>query len=821
VTVIRMIGLAELRARPLRTFLSALGIALGVALFVAVRIVNHSTVASFHESVEAATGKATLTVSAGEAGFPEAMLETIEKVTGVERAVPLVETRGFLADPQHRGETLAILGVDILREQEVRTYEAVGEEVIEDPLVFLNQPDSVVLTREFAKAHGLERGAKLDLATARGKVKLTVRGLLEPKGPATAFGGHIAIMDIDGARRTFGKEGKLDRVDVVTAENADLEAVARELERALGPGYRTERPATRSAELEDMVRSFQAMTSVFSLLALIVGLVLVANTASITVAERRREIGVLRAVGAGRRMVLALILAESAAVGIAGALAGAFLGRALASQMVGQVTEALSAQTGNQVEVARLDFGTVQILEAALLGALTALLASILPALGAARTSPLEAMKQSSRSPGRSGRTLRAVARLVNSAIGPFHAIASRLGGSVALLAHRSVLRHPQRTLANVSSLVLALALATLITTVGLSFRKTLLDWFSVVLQSDVMVSSYNRMPHYIAFAQPLHEDVGDEIRRVPGVKQEGGVAGLRLIHLNYEGLEIGLKAFDEPHPTSGYSMFDLQDRSAAEAGPELFDGAAPAAFVSSNFVLHFRKRTGDSIELVTPRGPLSLRIAGVVTDFASPVGVINVSRALYKEYWNDPLVNIFAVDAAPGTDPAVLRTEIERRWAESKNLMALLNSDMRHALNRGLDQSFQFLDAVRFSALLIALLCLFNTLMIGILERTRELGMLRAVGMTRHQMVGMVLQEAVLQGTAGSFLGAVVGIGVAYFLVNYQLAKVLGWILSFQVSWPSVVQAVALGIATALAAGIYPSIRASRLSIREALSHE
>jgi putative ABC transport system permease protein len=821
VTIIRMIGLAELRARPLRTFLSALGIALGVALFVAVRIVNHSTLTSFHESVEAATGKATLTVSAGEAGFPEAMLGTIEKVTGVARAVPLVETRGFLADPEHRGETLAILGVDILREQEVRTYEAVGEEVIEDPLVFLNQPDSVVLTREFAEAHGLERGARLDLATAHGKVRLTVRGLLQPKGPATAFGGHIAIMDIDGARRTFGKEGKLDRVDVVTAQNADLEAVTRALERTLGPGYRADRPAARSAQLDDMVSSFQAMTSVFSLLALLVGLVLVANTASVTVAERRQEIGVLRAVGAGRRMILVLILAESAAVGLTGALAGAFLGRALASHMVGQVTEALGAQTGNQVEVARLDFGTVQIVEAALLGALTALLASILPALRAARTSPLEAMRQLSSSSGRSGSTLRAVARLVNSVIRPFHAIASRLGGTAGLLAQRSVLRHPQRTLANVSSLVVALALATLIATVGLSFRKTLLDWFSVVLQSDVMVSSYNRMPHYIVFAQPLHEELGDEIRGMPGVRQEGGVLGLRMIHLDYAGQQIGLKALDEPQPSSGYSMFDLQDRPAAEAGAQLFDASVPAAFVSSNFVLHFRKKTGDSIELATPRGPLSLRIAGVVTDFASPVGVINISRALYKQYWNDPLVSIFAIDAAPGTEPAALRTEIERRWAESKNLMALLNSDMRDALNRGLDQSFQFLDAVQFSALSIALLCLFNTLMIGILERTRELGMLRAVGMTRRQMVGMVLQEALLQGSSGSFLGAVVGIGVAYFLVNYQLAKVLGWILSFQVSWPSVLQAPALGIATAVAAGIYPSIRASRLPIREALSHE
>jgi putative ABC transport system permease protein len=178
-------------------------------------------------------------------------------------------------------------------------------------------------------------------------------------------------------------------------------------------------------------------------------------------------------------------------------------------------------------------------------------------------------------------------------------------------------------------------------------------------------------------------------------------------------------------------------------------------------------------------------------------------------------------IAAAPGADPAEIRNEIERRYGKSHNLMALLNSDMRSALGQGLDQSFQSLDAVQFSALLIALLCLFNTLMIGIFQRTRELAALRAVGMTRRRMRAMILHEALVQGVAGSLLGALIGTSAAYFLVHFQLPSTLGWKLSYQVSWPSIARAFTLGIVTALAAGLYPCHRASRLSVREGLQHE
>jgi putative ABC transport system permease protein len=818
VGLLRALGVRDLRARPLRVLLATLGIALGVALFVAIRLINRATVSSFREDVDAVAGRATLLVTAGEVGFPEEALAVIEKVPGVRHAIPLVETRGFLADEAYRGETLAILGVDLLREQDVRTYRAIDDSIIDDPLVFLSQPRSVILTRAFAEAHRLAIDSKLALATVRGRVELTVRGLLVPEGPATAYGGNIAIMDIDGSRVTFGREGRLDRVDVVTAEDADPERVAGDLRGALGAGYLVDRPVSRSAQMEDLVRSFQAMMSAFSLVALVVALFLVASTASITVGERRHEIGVLRAVGATRGAILMLVLVESAALGLGGALAGAFLGRGLATQMIRQVAQALSQQTGSQVQITRLGFGETEIPEAVMLGTFTAVLASLWSALRAARTPPLEALTQPRGGAARSGPGL-----WLLSALRPFVALLSRLSVPLAALAARNVLRHPKRAFANVLSLAAGVALVTSIATVGVSFRTTLLQWFSVMLPSDVLVSSYNPMPQYITFAQPLHEDLARELRGVPGVMaaSTSGILGLRMIHLDHEGKRIALKAFDEPDPASGYTIFDLQDRAAPDAGWQLFHSPDPTAFVSSNFVSTFGQRTGDVIVLGTPHGPLRLRIAGVVTDFASPVGTVSVSRALYKRYWDDPLINIFSVSAAPGADPAALRNEIERRYARSKNLMALLTTDMRDALNRTLDRSFRFLDAVQWCALLIALLCVFNTLMIGVFERTREFGILRALGMRRRQIGALVLGEALLQGATGSLLGALAGLGLAYVVVHVHLPRILGWILSFQCSWSSILRTAAWGVLTALAAGAYPSFRASRLCPREALAHE
>ena len=294
----RYIGIRHLSARPSRAILTTLGVAFGISLYVAISIINHSTRNSMKESIEAVSGKARLSVSAGIAGFPESRLEEIRTTPGVKSAVPMIEARAFFAGATESADGLQIMGVDLLQETSVRTYKATDQKIIDDPLTFLNQPDSIILTKALAEKRGLALESKIELSTALGVRTFTVRGLLEPEGAARAYGGSLAIMDIDGARVSFGKENKLDRVDIVPTDDSEVPALQLRLREKMGAGYAVERPESQNEQMDKLLDSYQIILTFFSSLALLVGLFLVMNSISVSIAERRREIGTLRALGA-------------------------------------------------------------------------------------------------------------------------------------------------------------------------------------------------------------------------------------------------------------------------------------------------------------------------------------------------------------------------------------------------------------------------------------------------------------------------------------------------------------------------------------------
>ena len=850
--------------KPIRTILTTVGVSLGIALFIAIEIINRSTLSSFKESIDAVAGKAKLSVSAGEAGFPEEKLDVVSVVPGVTHAVPMIETRAYFAGNKDSSETLNILGVDLLREQSVRTYKTSDEQIIDDPLVFLNQPDSIIITHAFAKQHGLKIDDKFDLATAHGMKTFTVRGMLSPEGPAKAYGGAIAIMDVDGARVTFGKENKLDRIDVVTREGEDVDQVAERIRQKLGPGYSVERPETQNENMERLVKTYQVMLTFFSSLALLVGLFLITNSVSIAVAERRREIGTLRALGATRFGILALFLSEAVAMGMIGAFAGAWMGRALASVMVGMVTRSMSSQYLTRIEVAKLLFGPGEIARAVALGGAAAFIAALWPALKATTIHPLEAMRSREVGEEASRRGMYRFAPWIgvgmlgfmavttilglsvryplvdsfdqfcamfgSALLGPafvgaliraFRPAVIKSGGTIARLAQDNLLRNPRRTGSNVMSLMVGLILVIMIAVVNVSFRLTLLSWFDRTLRADLLVSSSGRMISYQT--QPLHEDLGRELAEIPGVKHSalGGAYGLRFVHVQYGDKQLGLKAFDEPDPAIHYSTYDVQDRPAEVAGHELFHSADPVAFVSENFVLHFHKKTGDQIVIDTPSGRTSFRIVGTVVDFASPEGIIYLDRKLYKKLWRDPLVNIFGVELEQGVNAEKVRHEIDSRLGRAKNLVVVSNMELKDQLVAAVDQSFGYTRAIEAAALLVGLLGLLNTLLISVMERMRELGMLRAVGMSRGQLKRMILQEALVQGGFGAIAAVVLGSLISYLWITHSLAHVLGWMIQFHFPWLAAAGTVLVGTAVALIAGFFPARRASNLEIRDALEYE
>jgi putative ABC transport system permease protein len=860
----RYIGFRHLQFRLGRTILTSLGVALGVALFVAIQVINRSTIESFRESVESISGKSALVITDGETGFPDSKLDIVQNTPGVMHAVPMVETRAFFAGEQGASDTLTILGVDLLKEQSVRTYKTTNEEVIEDPLTFLNQPDSIILTHSFADAHHLKIDSHFDIATTQGKKRLTVRGLLTPEGPAKAYGGALAIMDIDGARMTFSKENKLDRIDVIPRGGVNVDDLRDKIQAELGPGYQVERPETKQQGMEKLVQTYQKMLSFFSTLALLVGIFLVTNSVTISVAERRREIGVLRAMGATRRGILILFLSEAFVMGAIGSVLGVWLGRLLASGLIDMVTQSLTMQYMTPIKASRIYFGTPEIVKGLIVGTMAAVVAALWPSLKAMAVGPLEAMKRVETNQATGLRRLfswsvwlgvalliflklvgiyhwDATSDVVNkiaegsgivapALVGPgivallilaFRSLARKAGGTITRLAQDNLLQNPRRTGSNVTTLMVGLVLVIIIAALNISFRTTITDWFNQVLKADLLVSSYGKLAAYQT--QPIKEEIGKELEKVPGVLigPERGAYAIRFIHLNYGGKQIGMKAYDEPDPKTGYKLFAVQDRPVNEGGYDLYHAPGLNVFVSENFALHFQKKTGDVIDIDTPTGRKSAHIVGVIIDYASPEGVIYIDRAKFREIFNDHLVNAFSISAAPGTTPEQLRREIDQRFGRSENLMTVSNAEMKQEIDRSVDESFSYTRAIEAAALLVALLSLLNTFLISVMERTRELGMLRAVGMSRFQMIQLILQEALVQGGLGAIVAVGLGSWIAKLYISGGLSYSLGWIIHFSFPWHVLFTTVLLGVFVTFIAGFYPAWRAANIEIREALEYE
>ncbi|MBI3543626.1 MAG: FtsX-like permease family protein [Deltaproteobacteria bacterium] len=840
------IALRHLKTKLGRTVLGILGIACGIALYVAITIINESTSGYFKESMTAVSGKATLQISAGEVGFSEKVSEKVEQVEGVKDSVPIIENRSWLVATN---ESVMVLGVDLLQEKAVRSYKDTGKKIMGDAMVFMSQPDSMILTDTFAKAHNIKMDDKLELSTSKGTGRFTIRGLLAPTGLATAYGGGMAIMDIDAARIAFGKEGKTDRIDVVTQKGADVDVVAQRLRATLGPSFTVQRPEMASQQMERMVESFQFMSHFFSTLALIVGIFLIANTVSISVAERRKEIGTLRALGTTRAGILTMFVSEAFAMGTLGSLLGAGAGRVVASLMVDAVTKAMTEQTRQNIASTDLKFTAANLASAVALGAVASVIAAFIPSLKATRVDPIEAMKRKDtgeaahrkgwqRYSGLIGLGLMALSAagsmLVTESklIQVFSQLVSIIGAAllgpavilfvmrliqpfavkrekmVPRLAIDNILRNPKRTATNVTNLMVGLTLVVIIACVNVSFKGTLLRFFDRILHADLIISTTGRMQSHET--QALSETLLTEIQKNPAVL---GAYGLREINVMYQNDGQLLKYYGEPPAPEQageprYNIFDTVDRESEAMGHDLFHSSEPTILVSQNFVVHYKKKTGDSMELMTPSGAKQFRIVGVINDYANPNGTLVVARSTYRSFFNDPLVSGIAVKLKKGADPVEVRKQLDIALSKKHKLTIMLNSDIKTQVGQIIDQSFAYTRSIEIAALLVALFGLMNTLLISVLERTRELGLSRAVGMTRKQVSKMILLEAAGQGGLGALISMFVGTFLGLLWVTQNLAHSLGWVVDFFVPWEALAKVLCLGLLVTMASIARPRAR-------------
>ena len=865
--LLRLLPVRNVCSRPLRSLLTAVGIASGVALFAAIEIINASTLGFFSEGVRAMAGESVLSVSGSEAGFSQEQLDVIRSVAGVRYAVPLVQSIGYLpGNGKDSAEFMIVLGVAPRLEPLVRSYRSFDAASDAQALLALERANTVLLTESYAKSHGLTLGASIERITQRGRQKLTLAGTISPTGAAKAYGGNVAVVDLETAQKLFGMTGKLTRVDIVAEPGGDIDALAAAIDAALGPGYNVQSTRARVNDMHRMVEAYQRLLTFFSAMAVLAGIMVLAATINIAVAEQQRNIGVLRALGATRRTILWMVEAEAAAIGAAGAILGVAGGRFLAELLVDFVSRSMSHQYMMPIAPTTLHYPFGMALVHGACAMLLASGAACVAAYRAASIEPIDAIRPldiqaDARFPRwpiwstgvglclliylaavlttRIDRELPAL-QTANAGLGLLAAVLvapglvllslslarrSRPGRSLVdrapllRLALGSLLRMPARTGWN--ALVLSIGLLMFVTAVTLhhSLQTSIENWLDRILFSDLLVASPGRL--FLSEVQPLHESVGRQIDSIPGVDVvEGrGAMGIRYVTLPFENHEIVVKAFDRPRAAAGRLPFDLRTAYPVRYGGNVFDTERPTALVSENFAKHFKKRPGDTLNLDSPSGPIAFEIIGIVTDYASPEGVVYLSRDLYKARWMDPLVSFFAVSVKPQVAVSEVYDNINQTLGAMNGIYATNNRELREQMREILAESFSYTYAIEGAALLVGLLGIMSSMVTTVLVRARELAMLRTLGMSRNALRAMVVTEAVCQTIPTSIIAVALGFFLAYLGLHGILSAVLGWTLEFHVSALTFFATIAIGLTTGACASALAAYQSARPSIGEALS--
>src|SRR5438309_360355 len=849
---VALLARRQVRAHGARGALTAAGVALGVALVVAIRVINGSTLAGFTEAIEDLAGTAALQVR-GPGPFSETIADRLRALPAVDHAVPLVTATFFAVDPPAAGEALAVFAADVTDGHAIKTLHLVkaADRVVDDPLSFLVDPTSIILTDTFAARLGIGRDAQLRLRTSAGIRTFTVRGILPPGGVGRAYGGNLILMDVVGAQVVLGRDRLVDQVDVTLRPGVAVADAARAVNGALTswPGLEAVPPARRSEQIERYLRSYRTLLSGISGLALLAAIFVAGSAVGTSVAARRREIGLLRCVGAVHGHVRRLVLGEAITLGAAGAGVGVPLGMALGRLLLRSVSQSAELvfsmkmlTAGFAVSPATLGLGVAS-------GLTAALIAGWLPARDALRVGPLAAVRRGDPPPAERrwpapGTLALALAVTVAGLAGeiwldsPWSGNVAAVAADFALvilfmrraevvtallvpvrprlgiagqLAVDRLIRIPDQLALAAGVLALGLGLMLMSGTLARSFEQSVLDFIRHQVRADLVVASAATTGWIEA---PIEESLADRLLAARGGAR---IARVRLAEQEYEGSRISVDSLDDgafaPERASDFT-FAAGDPATALAAVR----TGSAALVSRNFARHFHVQVGDTPTIQTPAGPFTPRVVGVVVDYVSPRGSIVLSRATYQRWWNDRAVNRFHVTLAPGADAEAVRRAIAGGVGAVEGLKVLTQRELYAYHQDAVGRAFRFTRALEVLPLIVAGLGLAEALIAVSLDRRRELALLRAAGATRGQIARSVVGEAAGVGFLGLAGGLVMGAALAVLWVRINFAYQLGWDVDLHVSIASLPAAAVAAFLVSILAAVLPARWIARLPVVEAL---
>ncbi|MBM4072069.1 MAG: FtsX-like permease family protein [Planctomycetes bacterium] len=681
-------------------------------------------------------------------------------------------------------------------------------------------------------------------------------GTVSAKGIASALAGNTLTMDLADAGRVLGLEkGKVNRIDV-TLKPGPGKSRSRDEVMAVAQGHGEVRtPEEQGQAIGNVMSGMQTGFALCGLAALVVGLFLVYSVLSVSVAERRHEIGVLLSLGATRQQIRMLFAGEAALLGLTGSLLGIPLGIGLAYLLLQPMQQILSEIFFN-IEARQVAVGFGLIALALVAGITTAVAAALVPAVIASRDIPAEAVRRVAKLPTwrfRAAQVLASGIMLIAGAtfillrgemaprVGTYGGmilvllaalvaaplLAAVVARAVRPLAQRfwaiewrlaadNLVRAPGRTGLVIAALAAGVALVTQTYGTIVSNRGALRDWVQEAIAADLIVTAGSPVGAGGGQTEKMNERLGDQLRSIVGVES---ALPMRFAKVPYRDTTVLLFAIDAPETY----RIEAQ-RQAEPKAIDLYKTMAETprtAMVSKNFAALHHVAKGDSLLLNSPRGGIRFLVVGTIEDYSWNHGTIFINRADYQEHWADREVNAFDVFVADGHDVLAVRETLLKKLGAENSLVVQTRTELQERIDGIIERLYGLALVQQFGVMIVAALGVVAALLISVLQRRREMGLLRAIGASRAQVVRSILAEACLMGAIGTGIGFLVGIPLEWYVLKVLILEESGYLFPVYIPWKEGLIIIVAGLLTPILAGLGPALISVRQGIPESVAYE
>jgi len=790
------------------------GIALGVAVVLAVDLANSGARAAFALSAQQLQGKATHRLAVPGASLPDEVYVGLKRTPGAPPMAPVVT--GWVGVEGSTGR-YHLAGFDLFAEGPFRSQLAdvpTGADFIRD---WLTQPGALVLGAATARALDVAAGDSLDIVYRGRPATLNV---LHIDTQHSHISDDLLLVDIATAKSILDMYGRLSYVNLI------LDAAGEDWVRQRIPaGVQLQTVAEQAQGVQRLSAAFELNLTAMSLLALLVGMFLIFNAMTFSMVQRRNLFGRLRAIGVTPRELFALILLEAAIVALLGTLLGMVLGVWLGRSLTRLVAATVSELYYN-VSVTALHLDWMALIIAAGLGVAATLLATLVPALHAARTPPLTTLSRAALEQAAQrgvhrwallgllmlvaglllalalpGGVIMSFAGLFALVLGAammtplvirlLHRLLARAGlPGIWRMGVRDLDRHLSRLGIAVAALMVALSASVGVGVMVESMRGSVNTWLSDLLSADLYVAAAG-----FGDGATLPDPVVQNLLQLESV---AALSRYRERTLPLAGRRVELIGAHLAAPSRrGFALLS----GAASAWKDFDEGDV---LVSEPLAYHLGLAPGANLVLPTPAGPRDVRVAAVFRDYASEHGRLFMDEAAYRRYWPDQQVHTLALFARDG-DIEAMRRQVSELAARADIVMTPARAILQESM-AVFDRTFRITEVLRVVLLSVAFIGVLSALMALQLERGKEYAVLRALGLTRGQIAGLIGGESLLMGLLAGCVAIPTGVLMAWVLIQSVQRRAFGWTMPFSVDGALLLQTLLVGLLAAGLAAIYPA---------------